>query len=348
MYRLPGRMRGAHHTVFLPLQVDHRTSEGGLMRFSSFVALMVLALVLALNIAATSRFPNIIPLPDGFFPEGIATGRGTTFYAGSLVDGAIYSGDLRTGKGSILVEGETGQIAVGMKVDERSNYLFVAGGFGEARVYDAGTGELVGEYDLNGLSFPSTFVNDVIVTRDAAYFTDSFRPVLYKLPLGPGGALPDPSDVETLPLSGDFVFVPGAFNSNGIAATPNGEWLIIVNSALGALYLVDPDTGEATQIDLGGATLPFGDGLLLDGKDLYVMQNQLNTISIVRLSPDLTSGTVTRTITDPAFRVPATIAEFGSSIYAVNARFDAAAPPFSGAPLPDPPLDYEIVKVSKR
>jgi hypothetical protein len=28
-------------------------------------------------------------------------------------------------------------------------------------------------------------------------------------------------------------------------------------------------------------------------------------------------------------------------------RFDVAFPPFFGGPIPDPPLDYEIVKVSK-
>lgn len=42
-----------------------------------------------------------IRLPDGFQPEGIAIGRGTTFYAGSMRDGAIYRGDLLTGDGSL-------------------------------------------------------------------------------------------------------------------------------------------------------------------------------------------------------------------------------------------------------
>jgi sugar lactone lactonase YvrE len=249
-------------------------------------------------------------------------------------------------EGSVLVEGEQGLAAGGIKVDERTNYLFVAGAFGTARVYDAVTGELLADYTLTTDAFPATLVNDVIVTRDAAYFTDSFQPVLYKLPLGPGGALPDLSDVEEIALDG-FDFVPGGFNANGIVATPNGDWLIVNNTALGTLYKVDPDTREATQIDLGGDTVPSGDGLLLDGRDLYVMQNFLNTISVVRLSTDLNSGEIVDTITDTAFRVPTTIAEFGSSIYAVNGRFDVALPPFFGGPIPDPPLDYEIVKVSE-
>jgi hypothetical protein len=34
-----------------------------------------------------------------------------------------------------------------------------------------------------------TFINDVVVTHDAAYFTDSQRDVFYRIPIGPTGAL---------------------------------------------------------------------------------------------------------------------------------------------------------------
>ena len=50
--------------------------------------------------AGAALLPKVISLPDGFRPEGIATGRGTGFYAGSQVDGAIYRGDLLTGRGA--------------------------------------------------------------------------------------------------------------------------------------------------------------------------------------------------------------------------------------------------------
>ena len=42
------------------------------------------------------------------------------------------------------------------------------------------------------------------LTRDAAWFTDSNRPVLYRLPLGHGGTLPPADGFTTLPLTGDF------------------------------------------------------------------------------------------------------------------------------------------------
>jgi sugar lactone lactonase YvrE len=321
-------------------------------------ALLAVVLILMIGTSATlaatdvNTFPKIIPIPDGFYPEGIAVGRGTDFFVGSLLDGDIYRGDLRTGEGSVLVQKEVqdGDIAVGLAVDRRTNYLFVAGGFGTARVYNAGTGgNPVAVYQLTTESFPSTLVNDVTVTRDAAYFTDSFRPFIYRIPLGTGGALPNSSAVEEIPLGGDFIHVPGDINSNGIVATPDGERLIICNTSTGSLYLVDPETGSASQIDLGGGGLPSGsaDGLLLDGKTLYVVQNFLNQISAVRLASDHASGEVIDTITDAAFAVPVTIAEFGSSIYAINARFDMGFPPFFGGPLHDPPLEYDVVKVPK-
>jgi sugar lactone lactonase YvrE len=117
-------------------------------------------------------------------------------------------------------------------------------------------------------------VNDVVVLKDAAYFTDSFRAVLYRVPLGRGCALPPADAVQAIPLSGDYVFTGDPFigDANGIAATPNEKRLILVNTTTGALYVVDPATGRATAIDLGGASVPGGDGILLVGHTLYVVR----------------------------------------------------------------------------
>ena len=102
----------------------------------------------------------------------------------------------------------------------------------------------------------------MIVTRQAAYFTDSLSPVLYRVELGPGGRLLDQGAVETIPLSGNFESVPGEFNANGIEATPDGKWLIVVNSTLGTLYRV---LRFLTQLRLSGlghwvlsSRCPFG------------------------------------------------------------------------------------------
>lgn len=300
---------------------------------SMLFALLLLALPQPL--AAADNFPKIIPLPNGFRPEGVVVGRGHEIFAGSLGTGAIYRADLRTGEGGLVVQPQPGRAAVGLAFDERSNYIFVAGGgTGAGYVYDAGSGATVGVYQF---ATAPTFVNDVVVTQSAAYFTDSFRSVLYRVPLGPGGELVNPGTFEAIALSGDYAPGPG-FNVNGIDATPNGKSLIIVQSGTGTLYKVDPSTGIATKIDLGGGSVPNGDGILLAGKTLYVVQNQLNQIAVVDLDPQLTSGKIVNTITDPAFRVPTTIAGFGNRLYVVNARFGTPATPDTA---------YEIVQVGK-
>jgi sugar lactone lactonase YvrE len=297
------------------------------------IVVLVAASVLAVPVAlAKDSFPATIPLPNGWQPEGIAVGNGKTFYAGSRATGAVYSGDLRTGKGAVLVQGAAGRAATGLKFDR--GRLFVSGaGTGKASVYDAKTGALIREYQL--VTPPGTFINDVAVTNDAAYFTDSNRAVIFKLPLGNDGTLP--AAALSLALTGDFQLIPG-FNLNGIVASPDGKTLIAVQSNTGKLFTIDPNTGVTHLIDLGGATLLNGDGLLLHGKTLYVVQNTNNRIALVTLAPDLGSGTVTGAITSPSFDVPTTVAMFGSRLYAVNARFTTP---------PTPTTTYSVEQVHR-
>jgi sugar lactone lactonase YvrE len=136
-----------------------------------------------------------------------------------------------------------------------------------------------------------------------------------------------------LNLTGDFQLVSG-FNLNGIDATPDGKTLVVVQSMTGRLFRVAAATGVTTAIDLGGALVTNGDGLLLHGRTLYVVQNRDNKIAVVTLTRGLASGTVARTITNPAFDVPTTIDRHGKRIYAVNARF--------GTP-PGPSTTYSVV-----
>ncbi|MBI5841841.1 MAG: SMP-30/gluconolactonase/LRE family protein [Chloroflexi bacterium] len=302
-------------------------------RFIVALLLVSLSFTMIAGIPADT-FPEVIFLPNGFQPEGIATGRGNTFYVGSIPTGAVYRGDLRTGKGEVLVPAQDGRRAIGLKFDKRSGLLFAAGGTtGYAYIYNGETGANAAEIQLTA---ESSFINDVVVTKDAAYFTDSFQPVIYRVPLEKNGQLTDPPASEVISLGGDYQFTPGAFNANGIAVTPNGRTLFIVNSSQGALYSVDPATGEAALIDLGTGSVSNGDGILLHGKTLYVVQNTLNQVAVVKLESDFNSGTIEAAITSPLFRVPTTIARFGGSLYVVNARF--------GTP-PTPDTEYEVVLV---
>lgn len=267
--------------------------------------------------------PAMIQLPNGFQPEGIAA-SGNTLYVGSIPSGAVYRADASSGAGSLLVPAQAGRAAIGLKVDGRGR-LFVAGGAtGMAFVYDAANGQELATYTLTAAA--PTFVNDVILTSDAAWFTDSFNPVLYRVALPADGSLGGPEAVSTLALSGDVQFTAGAFNLNGIVAA--GSRLIVVQSNTGLLFTVDPVSGLTQQINLGSESVPNGDGLLLEGQTLYVVQNQLNRVAVIDLAADFASGTLRTRIANPAFDVPTTIAGSAvSGLFVVNARFGIVVTP---------------------
>lgn len=288
------------------------------MRRITTVLIILTAMLVAP--ASVSGSDERIELPDGFAPEGIAIGPGRTFYSGSIAGAGIYRGDLATGEGEILVPGE-GRTFVGMKVDEHGR-LWVAGGpDGVGYVFDAATGAEIATF---AFSTQPTFVNDVVVTREDAWFTDSQRPVLYRVDLDEDGPI---GEVSELDLTGQIEFVPGEFNFNGIDASRDGRTLIAVNSTTGILYAINVKRETAEPIDLGGATVPSGDGILLVDRHLYVVQNFLNQIAVIRLNHDIERGRVVDTITSEDFDIPTTIARHRGSLYAVNARFTTPVTP---------------------
>ena len=269
--------------------------------------------------------PTTLALPDGFQPEGIAIGALPYAYFGSRRDGSIYRASLITGQGRVISAGP-GTPSLGLKLDRRGR-LFVAGGSGgDARVIDASSGRVLRSYTLQTVP---AFINDVVLTPGAAWFTDSRNPVLFRLPLGRRGALPTPAQVERVPLTGALVYGPGN-NANGITATPDGRGLLVVQSNTGRLFRVDPRTGVTTEVDLGGETLANGDGLLLRGRTLYVVQNRLNTVAKVRIDAAGTRGRVVERVTDARFDVPTTVAAYGHRLYLPNARF--TTPPTADTP----------------
>jgi sugar lactone lactonase YvrE len=278
------------------------------------------------------HLPDHLPLPDGFMPEGITIGHGPTAWLGSLADGDIYRLDLRTGAGRVVSQGP-GTPSVGLKID-RCGRLFVAGGpAGDGRVVDASTGEVLASYRFTA---GGSFVNDVVLSRGVAWFTDSFQPQLYAVELGRHGRLP--ASAVTLRLGGAWVQGTSGFGANGIADTPDRRALLVMHSASGLLYRVDPRNGRATVVDLGGAVLSNGDGLLRHGRTLYVVRNFDNQVDVVRLDERGDRGRVVGRLTSRDFDVPTTAAAFGRSLYLPNARFSTT---------PGPTTEYWVTRVRR-
>lgn len=295
--------------------------------------LVLLALAMALAVAGVSGaaagprgaggggydddLPDRIALPDGWQPEGIAAGRGSSLYVGSIPTGTVLRANARTGAVRTVVPARAGRSAIGLKVDGRER-LFVAGGpTGKAFVYDGRTGRDLAAFQLATSGDADTFVNDVALTRRTAYFTESRKSQIYAVDTRLGSArtiaLPDIPDEE-------------GNNLNGIVATAQEGVLLAVQGNAGRLWRIDAATGRAVQVDLGGETLVNGDGLLLRGRTLYVVQNRLNRIAVVRLAEDFASGTLVTRIESTGFDVPTTIAFQRGELYAVNARFGTTDP----------------------
>lgn len=288
---------------------------------------MIIGLLIPVGAAAHAQTapPDKIPLPAGFQPEGIAAGPGPVAFVGSRTTGAIYRADLDTGKGEVINKGP-GTPSLGMET--LGDKLYVAGGrAGDARIVDAKSGEVLQSFKLTS---KASFINDVVVAKDGAWYTDSTNPELYRTPLDGCGP------VTTLPLTGDIVYKDG-FNANGITMAPDGHSLLLIQSNAGKLFKVDPETGVTKAVDLHGEVLTAGDGLYAEGRTAYAVQNQLNTVAVIELNADATEGKIVKKLTDPRFDVPTSVAKAGDRLYLPNARFNTK-------PAPDTPYDVIAVQ----
>ena len=293
-------------------------------------ALLSFTLVAPAEAKPRNHWPDRIELPVGFQPEGITIGKAPYAYLGSLANGDIYRVNLRTGRGRVVTDRPPGTPSVGLKINRRG-LLYVAGGpSGTARVVSARTGKFV----THTLTDKPSFINDVVLTRRAAWFTNSLQPELYRLSRGRGA-----STVETLPLRGEWDQKTG-FNANGIAVTPDGRALLVVQTVTETLFRVNPDSGRATKVDLGGYKLTNGDGLLVRGRTLYVVHNQRHKVAVIKLDRRGRNGHLVKVLRSDDFDVPTTVAAYKGSLYLPNARF--------GVPAAErPTAKYWITRIDK-
>jgi sugar lactone lactonase YvrE len=281
--------------------------------------------------AAAAPATDVIVLPGASSAEGVTVGRGSTFYAGELFGGDIFQGDLQRGTAERIIDAPPGQMAVGLKFDDPSGLLFVAGGFsGQGYVYDAISRVAVATYQFGAPGM--SLINDVVITQDGAWFTDSMQPRLYFVPIGPTGL---PGDFSALTLTGPAAVATGEVNLNGIAATPDGRTLIVAHSTNEALYTVDPLTGASELLvgDVGP------DGILYEAGRLWVAEPFLNQVTRLRPRPDLTGAVVEEVITSDLFQTPTTVGVHGNQLAVVNAKFDTGFPPAAD--------EYEVVLVER-
>ena len=156
-----------------------------------------------------------------------------------------------------------------------------------------------------------------------AFFTDSMNPVLYRVTTNAQGQL---VEENWLNFTGTPLTYQQGFNLNGIAASDDGRYLIVIQSNTGKLYRITVADKTVTPISVGSEEFPAGDGILLDGEYLHVMRNALALLVTVELNADYSTGQVVSAWTSPAFAYPTTFARAGSRLLVTFRSSTSVAP----------------------
>jgi sugar lactone lactonase YvrE len=309
------------------------------------VAALLALVVFVTGRAEADQRPKLYLLPeDARYPEGIAAeNKSGTFYVSSIVDGSIYRGNVRNEQVEpFLPGGEDGRTqAIGLALDD--GRLYVAGG-GTARVfvYDTSGEALIRSFEAQGAGF----LNDVTVNPRSgdAYITDSLVPTLWRVPAEEVTNSPTPGELEPwLDLTGTPIeYVQGEFNLNGIVATPGGRYLLTIQTNTGKLYRIDTRTKRVTRVDVDGAKLTNGDGLVLRGHTLYVVRNQNELITKVLLGDRFASGRAKGNTSAPSLDFPTTGALVRGRLLVVNSQFDEGGP--AGGMDPEIPFTVSSIR----
>ena len=278
---------------------------------------------------------------DALYPEGIAAdNKSGDFYVSSVADGSIYRGNVSSSNAELFLPGGRGRAhasATGLKLD--AGRLFVAGaGTGKVFVYDASSGDLIRSFDAQGAGF----LNDLAINPQTGdvYITDSFVPILWRVPA---------EEVKSSPHTWRARTVAGSrrpSRSSVHGGQFQSQWhsrhsrrsLPAHRTVLYRQPLPDRHPNQAgTQIDLGGATLTQGDGLVLTGNTLYVIRNQgfVTKISLERTSSQGSGGEHTGAVPED---FPTTGALVGGRLLVVNSQFDTEGGPVGGTTTPEIPF----------
>lgn len=253
-------------------------------------------------------------LPDHLsFPEGVAyDARRGVLYTGSATNGTIYAVNAATGAVSKFSEGgaQGRRIALGLKVDGQGRVWVAGGPQGTVSILNP-DGTLLKVLETPDSPLP--YINDLTVAPDGnVYVTDSFRPVIYRVDRNLNLS-------AWLRLSGTPLRYGPGINLNGIVATPDGRFLLAIQLNTGELWRIDLRS-QAVRRVMGGLT--NGDGLLLDGRTLYVARNRDQVVSKVALSADYSSGRLVAEEPLTGLRFPTTLTRVGDDLVVTQAQLD--------------------------
>jgi hypothetical protein len=129
--------------------------------------------------------------------------------------------------------------------------------------------------------------------------------------------------------------LPSGGNFNGIAATPDGRYLLVDQTGNGGLYRIEIAKRSIRQIAVSGGSLLGCDGILLHNRTLYVTTHA-NAVAKLRLNASFTHADMVRRIATPTLNFPTSIEQLGNKLVITNAFKAANAPDYQLTVLPEP------------
>ena len=278
----------------------------------------------AKTIGRTASAPRsaVYPLPGAVdFPEGIVLDRAHhTFYVSDTHTGGISRGQLGDPNSvTPFIPGpQVPGTILGVRIDHQ-DHLAAAGGFaGTITIYNRKTGARLRTFTTGA----TDAINDIAVAKNGdLYATDSFVPILWRVParlLRSGTTAPAEA---WLNLTGTAIVYTTGYNLNGIAPTRDGRYLIVTQSTTRKLYRIDLATKQVSEVDVNGEAVD-GDGIQLVGHTLYAIDPRRAEIIKIAFSPDYAHGRVLSRTGDRTFAYPTGLALAGDRVLVVNSQFD--------------------------
>lgn len=310
---------------------------------TTLVATATFGALMAFTPAWAQSGVRILPLPEAAaYPEGVTVDPATgAIYTNSANTGVVFRIDPETGAVVQVADplglGDSSparpvSVALGLKADGQGR-LWVAGArTGSMHVVDIATGQRLARFATPQGPW---LINDVALTSDAAYFTDTLRPLLWRVSRD---SIADAVLEPWLSFEGTVLEYGEDPNLNGIVATPDGRYLIVVLMKTGRLYRIDARTREVTAIDTGDSALDGGDGLALVGRRLFLVRQSAGEVVALDLSIDLTAAVEAKRIKPTELAWPATVAVRGDRLIVANSQLNRRG---SG----DPVLPFSLVSI---
>ena len=271
-------------------------------------------------------------LPDGFmYPEGAAfdptTGR---VYVTSIQSGAVAVAEPGSDTATVWLEaGSDGRemSTLGIEFGDDRVWIVSNGALYEYRT----DGTLIGRHDPTGPSGGG--LNDVTVTDDGVFVSDSDVPLVWYLPLDAS------ADTPLQPIDIGAVNAKAAQDSfNGIEALPDGT--LVAGQYRGTLlFHIDPRVPSAVVIDLGDIRYPGTDGMSLDGNVLWTTNTYGNAVDRITLCPTYDCGTVVAGASDPLLSFPTDVQIAGDIVLVVNSQFPGLVGPL------EPTLPFTVAAI---